>query len=150
MSDPGLYRVIRDQIEGIWNANWAHPDVPVFWRENDSLPPEDPAVTPNFMRNEIDFGRERLIAFGGGPRANQLVKYGSIVLRVLSSRSLMSDDTTLDLLSDAEAIFRSRLEGDLAFIGGMSGYDVQAETGVENGVWYMRASLVVFEFRFIG
>ena len=70
----GLYRTIRDDVFAIFNAAWAHPDVPVFWRSNDLEPLPDPSDVPHFLRNEVDFGRETLVAFGAGRGANLKVQ----------------------------------------------------------------------------
>lgn len=148
----GIYRTIRDEIESIWTANWPNPSVPVYWREADADPIPDPSVVPNWLRNEIDFGRERVRAYGGGLGANERVKFGSVIIRVFADRGALNDDTALDLLSDAEAVFRSRRTTDLSFIGEMSGFDEDAgiDPPHEDGNWFMRGSLVVFEYRFVG
>jgi len=147
----GIYRTLRDQILSIWTANWTHTTVPVLWRENDPEPLPDPQTSPHFLRNEIVFGRERIRAFGGGQFSNERFKYGSVIVRVFASRALQTDDTQLDLLSDAEAVFRSQRVGELTFIGDVSGYDEDAsvQPPEENGNWFMRGSLIVFEYRFV-
>jgi hypothetical protein len=148
----GLYTDVRALILAQWAAGWTRTDVPAHWRDNDPEPLPDPSTTPYFFRNEIDFGRERVRAFGGGRFANERVKYGSVLLRVFAARYLQTDTEALDLLWAAESIFRSTRQGNLSFIGGASGFDVDTEQKPEweAGNWYMRASLVVFEYRFIG
>lgn len=150
----GLLRTIRDQIEGIWTPAWAvnNAAVPVYWRENDTEVLPDPGVTPYFLRNEISFGRERVRAFGGGLAANERVKFGSVLVRVFAARALQNDDTALDLLSAAEGIFRSVRQGNLSFIGDSSGFDDDGTITPEweAGNWYMRGSLIVFQYRFVG
>jgi hypothetical protein len=148
----GLYRTIRDDIIGLWGSGWPHADVPIFWRSDDLDPRPDPGDVPNFMRNEIDFGLERTLAYGGGRGQNTKGQYGSVILRIFTARSEVSEDTALDLIADAMAVFRSQritdtAGGVLSFIGDGSGF-TQGPT--EDGNWFMRGSLMVFEYRFIG
>jgi hypothetical protein len=149
----GLYRTIRDDILGLWTAGWTHTDVPVFWRSDDLEPRPDPSDTVHFFRNEVDFGREILIASGGGRFKNLKSQYGSVVLRVFTSRAIASEDAALDLFQDAMAIFRSQrlqpdqLGNDLSFVGEGSGFDTGPE---EDGSWFIRGGLMVFEYRFPG
>lgn len=143
----GLYRDIRDGITMLWTAGWAHSDVPVYWRSNDADPLPDPRDTSYFMRNEVDFGRETMRAFGGGRAANERAQFGSVVLRVFAGRGVGNEDTALDLMADAMQIFRSVRSGNLSFIGEGSGFDAGP---TEDGNWFMRGSLMVFEYRFTG
>jgi hypothetical protein len=147
-----LYRQIRDNCETTWNASWTHPDVPVFWRSDDAQPLPDPQSTQHFFRNEIDFGGEETDAIGGGRGNNLKVQRGSVVLRCFTSRTIGTEDLALDLLSDGVAIFRSyrgtdTAGGDLSFIGRGSGFDWGPG---EDGNWFMRSVIVVFEYRFLG
>lgn len=152
MSGSGPYHTIRDAIQAVWTANWTETSVPVFWRENDAEPLPDPSTTPYFLRNEIDFAHERVRAFGGGRNANERLKFGSLIVRVFAARSLQNDDLGLDLMDSAEAMYRSLKIGDLSFIGEMSGFDDTGEPipMPESGNWFMRGSLIVFEYRFVG
>lgn len=151
----GVYRTIRDVIIGRWNTTWPNQQVPVLWRANETIPSIDPLSgggTSHFMRNEIDFGRESVLAFGGGPGQNQRVQYGSVVLRMFTSILIGDEDEALDLLDDATSIFRSYRQidkdgNDLSFIGEGSGFDWGPD---ENGVWFVRGCLTVFEYRFLG
>jgi hypothetical protein len=148
----GLYRTIRDDVLGIFNAAWAHPDVPVYWRSNDFEPLPDPAAVSHFLRNEVDFGRETLAAFGAGRGANLKLQFGSVLLRVFASRALGDEDRALDLMADAMAAFRSQRVTDaagntLSFIGEGSGFDVPP---TEDGNWFTRGALMAFEYRFRG
>jgi hypothetical protein len=151
-----LYLVIRNDIIEAWNAGWTHADVPVLWRSNEAVPQVDPfgrgRGTPHFLRNEIDFGREELAAYGGGRGANLRTQYGSLIIRAFSSTAIGDEDEALRLLSDSTAIFRGyRVQdqqgGDLSFIGTGSGFDWGP---TEDGVWFMRGYLTVFEYRFPG
>ena len=149
---PGLYRTIRDDVEGIWTAAWTQPAIPVFWRDNDPQPVPDPVSTQHFFRNEVDFGLERIIAFGGGRHANFRCQYGSVILRCFTSRMIGDEDEALDLLDSAVALFRSQREtdgsnNDLSFIGQGSGFDWGPG---EDGNWFMRSVMLVFEYRFYG
>ena len=148
----GLYRTIRDDIVALFDAAWAHPDVPVYWRSNDFEPLPDPSDVPHFLRNEVDFGRETLAAFGGGVGANLRIQFGSVLIRVFAARALGDEDHALDLMANATAAFRSQritdaAGNDLSFIGEGSGFDVQP---TEDGNWFTRGALVVFEYRFRG
>ena len=148
----GLYRTIRDDVLAVFDAAWAHSDVPVYWRSNDSEPLPDPSDVPHFLRNEVDFGRETLLAFGGGRGANLKVQFGSVLLRVFAARALGDEDRALDLMADAMAAFRSQritdaVGNDLSFIGEGSGFDVAP---TEDGNWFTRGALMVFEYRFRG
>jgi hypothetical protein len=153
-----LYLVIRDDIMAAWNLGWTHPDVPVFWNSNSPLPDPDPLGgnghpgSPHFFRNDIDFGREEIIAFGGGRNANLRVQYGSVIMRSFTSVVLQDEDTSLQLMSAAMAVWRGYRStdaqgNDLSFIGSGSGFD---SGPTDDGVWFMRGSLAVFEYRFPG
>jgi hypothetical protein len=155
----GIYRTIRDAIVEVWNQRWPNATVQVTWRANEVIPALDPVSggrdgngTPHFFRNEIDFGRESVIAFGGGPGQNQRVQFGSVMMRCFTSILLGDEDDALDLLDDATRVFRSyrtidRDGADLSFIGEGSGFDWGPD---ENGVWFVRGALQVFEYRFLG
>lgn len=147
----GLYRTIHEQIEALWNAGWTHADVPVVWRANapDSRP--DPGLTPHFLRNEVQFGRETIIAYGGGPGRNFRALFGSVLFYIFSARAEQDEDTGLDLMADAVAIYRSQRVGDLSFIGDHSGFDVGPDQQpLEDGNWFVRGAMVVFQYRFQG
>jgi hypothetical protein len=104
------------------------------------------------MRNELTYGRETTVGFGGGRFANEKAKFGSVTLRVFSDTNLANDTVALGLLSDAEAVYRSLRSGSLSFIGGMSGFDASDddEPVTDAGNWTMRGSLIVWQYRFIG
>jgi len=154
-----LYLVIKQAVMAAWTESWTRTDVPVLWRENEPLPLIDPVSgtsgngmgLPYFFRNEVDFGREEVIAFGGGRYRNLRVQYGSVILRQFASVTIGSEDEALRLISAATAIFRSyrkqQDDWDLSFIGSGSGFDWGP---TENGVWFTRGYLEVFAFRFPG
>jgi hypothetical protein len=144
---PGLYRTISAAITTLWDSGWSHSDVPVFWRANDAEVLPDPSDHSYFLRNEVDFGRETVRAFGGGRMSNERAQFGSVVMRVFAARSVGDEDTALDLMADAMQIFRSVRSGDLSFIGEGSGFD---EGPDESGLWFIRGSLMVFEYHFLG
>jgi hypothetical protein len=146
------YGDIDALVRSIWTAGWTHVDVPTFWRAQEVGVLPDPRITPHFMRNELTYGRESTIAFGGGRFANQKLKYGSVVLRVFSDTNLANDTVALGLLSDAEAVYRSLRTGAISFIGGMSGFDENDadEPLMDAGNWTMRGSLIVWQYRFTG
>ena len=145
----GLYKLIRDSIEDVWDDGWTHSgtEVPVYWRSNDADPLPDPSSVSHFLRNEVSFGREAAVAYGGGRFRTERLQFGSIVIRVFASRAVRDEDTLLNLLSDAMEVFRSKREGSISFIGPGSGFD---EGATEDGNWFYRASLQVFEYRFQG
>ena len=147
-----VYGDIDAQVRSIWAAGWTHADVPTFWRTQEAGVLPDPRVTPHFMRNELTYGRENTVGFGGGRFANEKVKHGSVVVRVFSDVNLANDTVALGLLSDAEAVFRSLRSGALSFIGGMSGFDDDDSNAslVDAGNWTMRGSLIVWQYRFNG
>lgn len=144
---PGLYLTIQQAVISLWTPAWTHPEVPVYWRFNDADPLPDPSDVAHFMRNEVDYGRERLMAFGGGRLANERSQFGSVILRVFASRAQRSEDTALDLMADAVGVFRSQRVGDLSFIGEGSGF---IDGPSDDGNWFVRGCLVVFEYRFLG
>jgi hypothetical protein len=156
-----LYLNIRDDIRAVWDANWSRTDVPVLWRGSDLMPIPDPGRSngrdrqrgpQHFFRNEIDFGAEEVTAIGGGRGKNLRTQYGSLVLRSFSALSIGEEDEALRLMGAATAIFRSYREqdahgGDLSFIGSGSGFDWGP---TEDGNWFMRGALCVFQYRFLG
>jgi hypothetical protein len=151
-----LYLVIKQAIMDAWDDTWTRTDVPVLWRQNDPVPRIDPITggvngTPYFFRNEVEFGREEVIGFGGGRGRNFRAQYGSVVIRSFTSILLGDEDEGLKLIADATEIYRSyrkqQDEWDLTFIGSGSGFDWGP---TENGVWFMRGCLQVYEFRFPG
>lgn len=144
---PGLYLTIQQEIIDIWTAAWTHNDVSVYWRFNDADPLPDPSTATHFMRNEIDFGRELLMAFGSGRFSNERSQFGSVILRVFTSRAQRSEDVALELMADAVGIFRSQRVGNLSFIGEGSGF---IESPSEDGNWFVRGCVVVWEYRFQG
>ena len=150
----GLYRAIRDDILALFNAGWTHPDVPVFWRSDDLEPRPDPSDVAHFMRNEVDFGRETILAYGGGRATNLKAQFGSVNLRIFTARATANEDEALDLMHDAMAAFRSQrvvgsytVGSDLSFVGDGSGFDAGP---TEDGNWFMRGALIVFQYRFRG
>lgn len=150
----GLYRSIETDIIGLFNATWAHPSIPVFWRVNDLEPLPDPATVPHFLRNTILYDTEDLLAFGGGRGRNQKSQNGTVEFVAFAARSLVSEDTLLDLLWDATQTVRSqRLTGtyaggsDLSFVGEGNHFDVNP---VEAGNWFVRGCRMFFDYRFIG
>lgn len=143
----GLYLTISNAVQSLWAAGWSHGDVPAYWRTNDADVLADPSSVSHFMRNEIDFGRETVIAFGGGRMANERSQFGSVLLTVWASRALQSEDVALDLLADAASIFRSVRSGSLSFIGEGSGFVTGPS---EDGNWFVRGVQLVFDYRFTG
>lgn len=151
VSGADLYLNIRDDILTIWQQRFARSDVPVFWRSGGVPPTPDPSKVPLFLRAEVDFGREELIAYGNGKGANLNVHRGSVTVRAFSSMGDDEDDG-LDLLGDAVAVFRGYrtqdvFGGDLSFTGRGSGEDAGP---TEDGIWFRRGFRSDFEYRFSG
>ncbi len=149
----GLYLSIKTDILALWSAGWTQ-SIPVYWRDDDADPLPDPSTVAQWMRNEIDFGKEEVLAYGSGRGANLKAQFGSVVLRMFTARSALSEDAALDLMHDAMAVFRSqRVPGsygtgsELSFIGPGSGFDAGPS---EDGNWFYRGALMVFEYRFQG
>ena len=151
-----LYGVIKRAIVAAWDEGWTHTDVPVLWRENEPLPRIDPITggtggMPYYFRNQVEFGSEEIIGFGGGRGRNFRAQRGSVIIRSFASVLIGDEDQALRMISDATAIFRSyrkqQDDWDLSFIGSGSGVDWGPN---ENGVWFQRGCLEVFEFRFTG
>ena len=142
-----VYRAARDAVQALWATNWAGPaTVPVLWHSNGLETVPDVAETTYWLHLAVEFAEERLVAFGGGRLANDRVLRGSVVIRVLAARGA-GEDTALALLSDAVAVFRSRRAGALSVLGDA----VLTEPGAsEDGLWWIRSALAVFEFRFQG
>lgn len=143
----GVYKQIRDAVEGIWDAGWTRLDVPVYWRSNDADPLPDPSTIDHFFRNEVSFGQETVVASGGGRFATERLQFGSVLIRCFVSRTLQDEDEMLNLLADAMKLYRSVKQGQLSFIGTGSGFN---EGPTEDGNWFYRGTLTVFEFRFQG
>lgn len=150
----GLYSSIETDVIALFNATWAHPTIPVYWRANDADPRPDPSAVPHFLRNEILQGIERLVAFGAGRAANEKIHFGVVHLIGFASRSVGNDTTLLDLLWDASQTLRSqRIVGSFAsgsslnFIGDSSAVDLASP---EDGGWFVRGYRLFFEYRFRG
>lgn len=141
------YRAARDAVQALWAEHWACPaSVPVLWHSNGLEAVPDVGETPHWLHLAVEFAEERLVAFGGGRLANDRALRGSIVIRVLAARGA-GEDEALSLLSDAVAVFRSRRVGPLSVLGDA----VLPEPGAsEDGLWWIRSALAVFEFRFQG
>jgi hypothetical protein len=153
-----LYLTISNDIMLAWNAAWQRSDVPVLWRDNDPLPHPDPTFPRNagtgglnhWFRNEIDFGMEEVAEYGGGHERNIRVQYGSLLMRCFTTMMLDNEDEALALISDASRIFRGYRGIDA---NGCQLSFLESGTGLEwaptdDGVWFMRGLLAVFEFRF--
>lgn len=143
----GIYLTISNEIISLWNSGWTHVGVPAYWRANDADPLPDPSSISHFLRNEVDFGRERMMAYGAGRFGNERSQFGSVLLTVWADRALRSEDTALELLADGMAIFRSVRSNELSFIGEGSGFTMEPS---EDGNWFVRGAQLVFEYRFIG
>lgn len=145
------YNDVRSAIGAMFAAGWAHSDVPVYWRANDANPLPDPEITPYFLRNDVDFGREVVMAYGGGSGRNQMAQFGSVLIRVFAMRPYGHEDRVFDLLGDAMLILRSQRvavgSNVLSFIGGGSGY---GPPDPEDGQWFAQGAMASFEYRFIG
>lgn len=141
------YSDARAAIKAAWAGAWTgHDGVPVIWKENTAPVIPDPSEAANWLELEIDTGREQTVAFGGGLHRNEKVLSGSVVVRSYAAIGT-GDDALFGLLDAALAVFRSRRDGDLNFIGQSAGYD---QGPSEDGNWFFRAGLAVFEFRFRG
>lgn len=160
MFDPTkLYRTISDEIMLAFMTQWPRSDVPVLWRDNDPLPHPDPIYGPvgrngrgarHFLRNELDFGAEGVAEVAGGRGRNIRAQYGSLIMRVFSSIMLENENEALELASIASNIFRDYRMIDA---NGCQLIFLESGTGLEwapteDGVWFMRALLAVFEYRF--
>ena len=150
----GLYASIENDVIALFNATWAHPTVPVYWRANDADPRPDPSTTSHFLRNEVTDGIERVIAFGAGLSGNEKIHFGVVHLAGFAARALGSEAVLLDLLWDATQALRSRrvvgsysAGSSLAFLGDASGVDI---TDPEDGGWFVRGYRMFFEYRFRG
>lgn len=142
-----VYRAARDAVQDLWAAHWTGPAaVPVLWHSNGLELVPDVTATTHWLHLAVEFAEERLVAFGGGRLANDRVLRGSIVIRVLAARGA-GEDEALSLLSEAVAVFRSHRAGPLSFLGDA----VLPEPGAsDDGSWWIRSALAVFEFRFQG
>lgn len=148
-----LYSCIVNDIESLFAANFTSAGVVVAWRDNDADPRPDPSAVPQYLRNIVNFGQEKVIAFGGGLGNNERLQFGSVSFIGFTSRTLGSEATLLSFLSNAMKAVRGQVVSGsypgstLSFIGSGSGFDIEAE---ENGVWYVRGARFAFEYRFIG
>lgn len=140
-------RTVRDAVKTVWDANWPHgATYPVIWHrnENPTLPVSGDAL--HWIHIIVDFDADEIRAFGGGRLANDRAILGSVVVRVFTQAGY-GEDTALDLLDAAISAFRSRRDGDLSFIGTITGVD---DGGTEDGAWYIRGALIGFEYRYQG
>ena len=156
-----LYVTITNRIMAGWNAGWTRTDIPVLWRSNDPLPHPDPLFggrrngvqgVNHYFRNEIDFGMEETREHVSGRGRNIRVQYGSLLMRCFTSMMIDNEDEAMRLISSASRVFRSYRSVDA---DGCSLNFLESGTGLEwgpddNGVWFMRGLLAVFEFRFPG
>lgn len=152
----GLYRSISADVLALWSATWnVDPSVvPAYWRSNSTDPAPSPVAFAHFMRNEIDFGRETVLGYGGGAGHNERAQFGSVLLRIFTARDVGNEDDALDYLGLATNAFRSKRAAgsyaggsELSFVGPGSGFDAGP---TEDGNWFFRGVLVVFEYRFRG
>jgi len=143
-----LYTDARDAIQAVWTANWPHAadDPPVLWHANESPQVPDAGATSHWLLLAVEFGQDTIAAYGAGRLANDRRLQGSIVVRVFAGVGA-GEDTALDLLSDAVAALRSRRDGPLSFIGAVTGID---DGGSEDGNWWLRATVIAFEYRHAG
>lgn len=155
-----LYLTVTNTIRNAWTDRWPRADVPVLWRSNDPLPHPDPIFRNNnagggvahYFRNEIDFGLEEVAEYSGGRGANIRVQYGSLLMRCFTSLMIDNEIEALGLISVASNLFRSYRVIDA---NGCSLNFIESGTGLdwaptEDGVWFMRGLLAVFQFRFPG
>lgn len=151
----GLFSTVEADVVALFNATWTQPAsvVPVFWRGNDLEVLPDPSTTRYFLRNEILFGSESVVAFGGGLGRNEKILDGAVAFIAFASRSLVRETQILDYLWEATNAFRSkRVAGtfpggsDLSFTGNGSHFHVDPE---EDGNWFIRGFRMAFEYRFV-
>lgn len=152
MFDDELYRAINQDVKAAWNAGWPRPDVPVYWRSGGPQPHVDPLQQKLFVRAEIAYEKQEMLAFGGGLRGNLRCQNGVVVIRVFTSRLAGNEDEGLRAIGQATHVFRAyrttdALGGDLSFVGPHSGFDWGPS---EDGVWFMRGYRCAFEYRFQG
>lgn len=143
-----VYRAARDAVQAVWTANWpvANAAVPIRWHSNTEEQIPDVATVSHWLHLSVEFSEERITGFGGGRFNNDRVLSGSVVIHVFAARGA-GEDTALNLISDAMTTFRSRRDGPLSFIGD----SLLPETGAsEDGNWWMRSAIAVFEYRFQG
>lgn len=132
-------------IEAMWAANWARSE-PVVWHQNtnDAAPPA--GTDQHWLHLSVEFAEESVVAFGGGRFNNERRLRGSVVIRGFAQRG-RGEDTLFAMLDAAVAVFRSRRDGDLSFIGTM----IMPEPGASsNGIWWIRSAIASFEYRFRG
>lgn len=142
-----LYRDIKAAIKALWSTNWPHGSTyTVLWHENANPQVPDIADTTHWLHISVSFGVDTIRAFGGGRHANERVHIGTIDVRVFTAMGA-GESSTLDLLSDALAAFRSQRSGNLSFLGDLFATD---EGGTEDGAWWMRSATLAFEYRFTG
>jgi hypothetical protein len=132
-------------VEAMWAANWAGAE-PVVWHQNanDAAPPA--GTEQHWLHLSVEFAEEAIVAFGGGRFQNERRLRGSVVIRGFAQRG-RGEDTLLAMLDAAVAVFRSRRDGDLSFLGTM----IMPEPGASsNGIWWVRTAIAPFEYRFRG
>ena len=138
---------IRSAIRAVWDANWSRGTTyRVIWHENSHPVAPTPGEITHWLHLNIEFDRDEMRAFGGGPRANDRAWIGAITARVFAEVGI-GDDLVLDLLSDVVTTFRARRSGDLTFVGTIMGV---AESPTADGAWFSRGVFVPFQYRFQG
>ncbi len=143
----GPYADSLDAIEAAWTAGWPAPaGVPVVWHQNTSDVIPAASTYQHWLHIAVEHTGERLVAFGGGRAANEREVLGSVVIRVMAQRG-RGEATQLSLLDQALAVFRSRRDGPLSFIGA----SVIDQPGASaDGIWWVRSGIAVFTYRFRG
>lgn len=147
-----LYLAINLDVKAAWLAGWPRTDVPVYWRSGGPQPHVDPLKQPLFLRNEITFEKQEILAFGSGAFQNFRCQSGMVVVRVFNSRMTGNEDEGLRAIGQATNVFRAyrktdAIGGDLSFTGAHSGFDWGPS---EDGVWFLRGYRLAFEYRFSG
>lgn len=139
------YEDCEAAVAAAFAAGWSRAE-PVLWHRNagDGVP--DPAADPFWLHAAVEFGGERLEAFGGGRGANEVSLRGGLVLRAFAERG-RGEARVFAMLGDAVAAVRSVRVGDLTFGVG----DALPGRGASvDGLWWYRAARVGFLYRFRG
>lgn len=143
----GPYEDSITAIEAAWTAGWPAPvGVPVVWHQNTNDQTPAAATYQHWLHVAVEHTSERLVAFGGGRAANERELLGSIVIRAMAQRG-RGEAMLLSLLDQALAVFRSRRNGALSFVG----TSVIDQPGASaDGIWWVRSGIAVFTYRFRG
>lgn len=139
------YKNCYDDIRNVFKTNWTHdPDVFVTWSD-DWAKVTVPDTAKTWLNLDVLFVDETLVAFGSGRFQNEMALEGVVDLTCFGKVGSGNADL-LTNLSKAVAVFRSRRQDSLSFLGSATMLD----TSPRIGIWRGRSAMIPFRYRFKG